>query len=61
MEAKSQKRLSLDTNVLFDLGDGRAVISPDGNWNQDPEPLTPALSYMEAFEFLSRCSIAPRF
>jgi hypothetical protein len=45
---------------LYEMpGDDRAWFSPDGNWNCDPYPLFPRMSYDDAFRYFSGLVIAP--
>ena len=39
--------------------DARAWYSPDGNWNADPRPLWPHMTYNEACKHLNRQCVAP--
>lgn len=40
-------------------GDGRAHVSPDGNWNSEPRPIHPPMTYDEAVRRLTGCGLAP--
>ena len=44
--------------TVFEV-DGRAWISPDGNWNCDALPIHPPTTYTEACEKLNHLAIAP--
>ena len=45
---------------LLDHRDGRAWIVPDGGWNCDPLPVSPDMTYDEAFRRLTRSALGPR-
>lgn len=43
---------------LFEI-DGKAHVSPDGNWNIDPQPIHPPCTFDEAVSYLNRLGVAP--
>lgn len=44
---------------LYEI-EGRAHLSPDGNWNNDVHPLHPACTFDEAARMLNQQALAPR-
>lgn len=54
--------LGVQVIVVYEMtdGDGRAWLSPDGNWNTAPVPIHPATTFEEAVAYLSRCGVSPR-